>query len=200
MIQDYLLLIISSLLSFFVGRYTTKSKINLENYRLQLKHVYSLLANHFLRYPKFSRYSCACLKDLLNEIISKNIELCPEVLLDMYAELQEKSDLNIYNRIRVHTNISFENLKSSIGLPSQKISSRWKIMSNKEKMFWFSNHIIVPFSLCFIFFTISVYCLEIINILSNEMLENSISSFDFKIVTFSLLIGTLVTLSITKKR
>ena len=145
MIQDYLLLIISSFLSFFVGRYTAKSKINLENYRLQLKHVYSLLANHFLRYPKFSRYSCACLKDLLNEIISKNIELCPEILLDMYAELQEKSDPNMYNRIRVHTSVSFENLKSSIGLPSQKISSRWKIMSNKEKIYWFSNRIIVPF-------------------------------------------------------
>ena len=144
MLQDLIFFLMSSVVSFFAGRYTNKSKIYFEIYKSQIKYVYAPISFFFRNHPNYSSDSYLELKELLNHLIKDHIELFPEELLDFTKKMEADISPSLYLEIKNHTKITFENLKSIIGLPTGKFTSRWKIMSKSDKVTWFMNSIFGP--------------------------------------------------------
>lgn len=175
MFQDFVIVLASSVISFFVGRFTNKSKINLEIYKSQIRFIYAPLSLFFRNNPNYSTDSCIALKDLLNHLINDRIELFPETLLKLSEKINADINQYFYDEIKKHTNVTFENLKANVGLPTSRFSSRWKIMSRSDKISWFMD---------FIFGPAVLICLSSIFIASILDIANNIMKYSYDLEIF----------------
>lgn len=200
MLEDSILLLITAVSSYFVGRYTNKSKIYIDNTRFQIKYVYAPLYLFFRNHPKYSIVSYNELKKVLTDIIESHVELIPETLLQMADNIDDQNRPINYLKVRDHTNIAFENLKANAGLPTKKFSSRWKMMSKYDKINLMFGHILAPAVLIFMMSVLIGGVLDFLNKITAGIYNISLFEAQDSLYLLSFGLGIIAFLFLVRKK